>query len=346
MINNQEKLTLVTGATGFIGSHLVKYLLKKGENVRVLVRNPDKLMIFGPEQNKLDIVKGDLLKINDISTALDGVDRLYHIAGFISTLPRDKDKIYKLNYDITYNLFEECSKRNIEKIVFLSSIFALGGGGSIPVDEKVDCKLGDLNADYIRAKRMSEIYVREKISEGLPIVLVYPCFCYGPGDLNNSSSKLLVLFLNKKVPGYIKGGQNVVDVRDAAIGLYLGMERGKKGEKYIIGGKNLSYCELFALLSEITGYSHPKIKLSGRMGKFIGLINQAFSSDPKLDRQSAEIMGRYWYYDDSKSRRELGYKPRPLRETLIDSINWFCIRGSAPWPPSMKKNNTAHTTQG
>lgn len=144
------------------------------------------------------------------------------------------------------------------------------------------------------------------------------------------------------MPGYIKGGQNAVDVRDAAIGLYLGMERGKKGEKYIIGGKNLSYYELFALLSEITVSPSP---LSGRMGKFIGLINQAFSSDPKLDRQSAEIMCRYWYYDDSKSRRELGYKPRPLRKTLIDSINWLCIRGSAPWPTSMKKNDTAHTTQ-
>lgn len=333
-----SKLTLITGATGFIGSHLTKLLLEKGEKTRVIVRNPAKLKAFALDRkNHLEVVKGDLLRREDIPAALDGVDRLYHTAGFISTYPKDKEKVERLNVDITTNLFEECGKTELNKIVYLASIFALGGGNREPADEDTPYNLEGLDVAYARAKRNAELYVGDKIREGLPVVRVYPCYCYGPGDLNNSNSRLLLTYLNRKLPGYIQGGQNVMDVRDTARGLYLGMTKGKIGEKYIIGGENLSYNEIFSLLEEITGYPKPKIRISRGIGKILGHLNQKVSSSPRIDKESAELMGYYWYYNDTKARKELGHSSRPVADTLRDAIQWICSRDMAPWPPRMDK---------
>ncbi len=332
-------VTLVTGATGFIGSHLTKLLLRKGEKTRVLVRTPDKLRAFGLDKRGLEVIRGDLLKPGDVSKALDGVDRLYHIAGFISTHPEDRTRLRKLNYDITYNLFEECRERGMSQIVYLASIFALGGGGKEPVDENIPYNLNDLDVTYVKVKRKAELYVEDRIEEGLPVVRVYPCYCYGPGDINNSSSRLILSYLNRSLPGYIRGGQNVMDVRDAARGLYLGMKKGKEGEKYLVGGNNMSYELIFNLLEELTGYPKPRLRMSRGMGKLLGYLNQALSSTPAIDKEAADLMGHYWYYDDSKARKELGYSSRPVEETFRDAIYWFCTRDMAPWPAKMKKSN-------
>ncbi|MBD3413098.1 MAG: NAD-dependent epimerase/dehydratase family protein [Candidatus Aminicenantes bacterium] len=326
-------LTLVTGATGFIGSHLTKRLLEKGEQVRVLVREPAKLKASGLESKKdLEVIQGDLLRTGDISAALNGVDRLFHTAGFISTFPKDREKVRKLNYDITCNLFKQSEKRDLKKIVYLDSIFALGGGDRKPADEETAYNLDGLKVTYVKAKRRAELFVRERILRGLPVVRVYPCYCYGPGDVNISSSRLVLLYLKRSLTGYIRGGQNVMDVRDAARGLYLGMKRGKKGQKYIVGGENLSYGEIFSMLEEITGYPKPRFVMSKRTGKFFGFLNQAVSSSPFIDTEAAELMGHYWYYDDSKARQELGYSSRSTAETLRDAVEWLCTSGRAPWP--------------
>ncbi|MBN1273585.1 MAG: NAD-dependent epimerase/dehydratase family protein [Candidatus Aminicenantes bacterium] len=336
-----SNLTLVTGATGFIGSHLTRLLLEKGEKIRIFLRNPVKLKVFGlHEKDNLEVFKGDLLKPEDIPAALDGVDRLYHTAGFISTYPKDKKKVQRLNVDITTNLFETCGKIELKKIVYLASIFALGGGNREPVDEDTSYNLDGLNITYARAKRSSELYIRDKIREGLPIVRIYPCYCYGPGDLNNSNTRLLLTYLDRKLPGYIHGGQNVMDVRDAARGLYLGMTKGKIGEKYIVGGMNLSYDDIFSLLEGITGYPKPRIRMSKRTGKFMGYLNQMVSLSPIIDKDAAELMGHFWYYDDTKARKELGYSSRPVADTLREAVQWFCSRGIAPWPPGMDKSRS------
>lgn len=320
-------LTLVTGATGFIGSHLTRLLIKKGKKVRVLVRNPAKLKAFGlGRETHLEVIKGDLLVPEDISAVLDGVDNVYHAAGFISTHPKDKNKVRRLNVDITINLFNGCEKRGLKRIVYLASIFALAGGSQMPADEETPYNLGGLDVAYARAKREAELYVREKIQKGLPVVRVYPCYCYGPGDTNHSNTRLLLNYLNGPLFGYIQGGQNIMDVRDAAEGLFLGMEKGKTGEKYIIGGENLSYRKIFSLLEEATGYHKLRIRISRGLGKFLGYLNQAVSSSPVIDKEAAEVMGRYWYYDDTRARKELGYSSRPAAVTLRDAVLWLYER--------------------
>ncbi len=334
--------TLVTGATGFIGSHVARQLLDAGEKVRVLVRSLEKLRDIGLAAEKnLEVARGDLLEPATIPAALEGVSRIHHIAGFISTAPVDRKKVYGLNYDITVNLFEACKKARIEKIVYLASIFALAGPSSPkdtrPAREDSPFNLGALGVDYFKAKRKAELYAWECQRAGLPLVFSYPCFCYGPGDVYVSSSKMVLLFLKQQIPAYVPGGQNVMDVRDAARGLILSMEKGRVGEKYLLGGRNMSYDELFAALSQVTGMPAPKFKMPHGVAKFAGRAAELFSKAPAIDAQAALLMGYHWYYDDSKARRELGHASRPLEETLRDSVRWFCEKGMVRWPKGMAR---------
>ncbi|MGK5091358.1 SDR family oxidoreductase [Deltaproteobacteria bacterium TL4] len=326
-------LTLVTGATGFIGSQVVLQLLKSGASVRVLVRTPEKLADFGLQSHpELNVCRGDLLDPKTIASALEGVETIYHIAGFISTLHRDQEKIHQLNYDITKNLFDACKQHSISKIVYLASIFGLGGGTQAPVNEETPFNLNYFPVDYVQSKRKIEIYARQCAKEGLPLVFMYPGFCYGPGDVYISSSRMIELFLQRKLPAYIPGGQNAMDVRDAAQGLILGMKKGQIGERYIIGGDNKTYQELFKILSQLTHLSAPRIKLPPKVGQIVGGLMELIRKDPLIDFQSATMMGQFWYYDSSKATRELGYQTRPLQETFRDAIIWFCENGRAPWP--------------
>jgi dihydroflavonol-4-reductase len=330
-------LNLVTGATGFIGSHAVRLLLERGERVRAFARNVRLLRDSGLEGRAgLEVFEGDLLDPASLPRALEGVDALFHLAGFISTAPKDRRLIWNLNYSITRNLFEACRVERPDRIVFLGSIFGLGGGSPTPVGEDVVYDLDDCRIEYFRAKRRTELYVQDCLEAGLPIVRAYPCYCYGPGDIHISSSRLLLAFLRRRVPAYIRGGQNALDVRDAARGLVLAMDKGRLGERYILGGANLGYAELFEILSNVTGYPPPRWVISQGIGRTAGRILQAFSKDPFLDEAEAFIMSHYWFYDDSKARKELDHTSRSLSETFRHAVDWLCSRGLAPWPPGWK----------
>ncbi len=327
-------LTLVTGATGFIGSHVVAQLLERGERVRVLVRTPAKLADVGldAEAPGLEVAQGDLLEAGTIAPALDGVTHIHHIAGSISLHPEDRRRMFDLNVTTTANLFDAVEGREIERIVYLASIFALAGGGGSPAREDSPWQLEAFDVPYVQAKRVAELDTRRRAREGLPLVFAYPGFCYGPGDVYRSSSELLTGFLDGSIPAYVNGGQNAMDVRDAAAGLIAAMERGALGERYLIGGENLTFEELFALFTRITGKKGPRVKLPASLAIAIGSVAERLVSEPPLTKQMALMSSRRWYYDDSKARRELGYSSRPLEETIRDAIAWF--DGSAPARPS------------
>ncbi len=323
-----SSLTLVTGATGFIGSQLVQQLLERGERVRVLVRTPEKLRQVGldPEADGLDVASGDLLEPVTIAQALEGVERVHHIAGWITTRRGNRKRLDDLNVTTTENLFGACANSDVDRIVYLASIFALAGGGPTPVNEDAPWDLDSLAVDYVQSKRVAELNARAWAERGLPLVFVYPCFCYGPNDVYDSSSELIVSFLKRRLPLAPAGGQNAMDVRDAATGLILGMERGKIGERYLVGGENTTYVDMLQILGRITQRRAPRRKLPPTLARVSGRLAERVSKDPPLDEQGALLTERFWWYDDSKARRELGYASRPLEETLREAVAWHSER--------------------
>lgn len=323
-------VTLVTGATGFIGSHLARQLIDADERVRVLVRNPAKLAEVGLEAGSpnLEVVKGDLLDPERLSAALDGVARIHHIAGVISVKRGDRQQMFDLNVATTRNLFEAAAQAPVERIVYLASVFALAGGDPTPATEESPWLLEGFPVHYVQAKREAELYARGCVDRGLPIVFVYPTFCYGPGDVYESSSELVLGFLRGEIPAYVNGGHNAMDVRDAAAGLIRAMEAGEVGERYLLAGENLTFEELFVRLAKITGRRPPRVKLPGGVARVAGRVAERVRKDPPLTEQLALISARHWYYDDGKARRELGHTSRPLDETLRDAVGWFGERGT------------------
>lgn len=322
-------LTLVTGSTGFIGSHVVAQLLDREERVRVLVRTPSKLPEVGidPATPGLDVATGDLLQPETLPAALAGVTHVHHIAGAISTSRGDEQRMFDLNLATTRNLFEAVERASVGKIVYLASIFALSGGQPAPETEESPWLQAGLKVAYVQAKRAAELYVRDRAECGEPIVFVYPGFCYGPGDVYNSSSELLVGFLRGKVPASFRGGHNAMDVRDAAAGLIKGMERGETGERYIVGGENVSYTEFLAKLARLTGRRAPRFELPAAIARTAGRLAERVMKEPPISEQVALMTERCWYYDDGKARRELGHESRPLEQTLRAALSWWKERG-------------------
>ncbi len=320
--------TLITGATGFIGSHLLRELLARGEDVAITVRGTSsQVNLEGLGARRVEC---DLTNYKQTLAALEGVRRVYHLAGFISTAEKDKQKVYDVNYTGTANLLRACRERGVERILFLASIFALGAGeGERPADENVEYNLDWYPVHYFHAKRKAELEARRLAEQGLPIVFVYPTFCLGPGDVYVSSSEAVVSFLRGQVPAYVKSGIDVIDVRDAAHGLVLGMERGKVGERYLVTGHHTPFKELFERLARISGVPAPKVAMPKRAAIWAGKLAERFMRKPPITYQMALLMQRSWYYDGSKARREWGFRNRPLDETLRDAVAWFHEHGYA-----------------
>lgn len=320
-------LILVTGATGFIGAHLVAQLAARGDRVRLLVRSPDRLVRVGLAATDLvEVARGDLVEPASVRAALTGVSRVYHVAGLVSTDRRDRELVHRVNHDATVSLFEEIRRSSsVERTVYLASIFALGGSeGERPVDEEVDWNLADLRVPYVEAKRRAELFALRCRDDGMPLVFVYPCFCYGPGDVNRSSSRLIEMHLAGLLLASLPGGQNAMDVRDAAAGLVLGMDRGRLGERYIVGGVNATYAELGRVLAGVTGRRPPsRLRVPPALLRLAGRVAERALRDPPVDAASALLAERRWFYDDRKARRELGYDSRPLEETFRDAVEWL-----------------------
>ena len=233
------------------------------------------------------------------------------------------------NVETTRNLFTAARERPIERIVYLASIFALSGGGLRPATEDSPWLLDGFPVHYVQAKREAELFARDCAAAGMPIIFAYPTFCYGPGDVYESSSELVLGFLRGRIPAYVNGGHNAIDVRDAASGLIAAMERGVVGERYLIGGENVTFEQMFALLAKITGRHAPRVKLPASAARAIGRVADRVPPDLPLTEQIALMSSRHWYYDDAKARAELGHTSRPLEETLRDAVEWFDRRGMA-----------------
>jgi len=323
--------TLVIGATGFIGSSLVRELLKDGEEVKVLVRkNSDTRNIEGLEVEK---AYGDIRDKESVKLALKGCDTFYQTAALYAFWAPDSKVFYDINVEGTKSALNAALEQGVKKVVYTSTIAAVGYyGADNPANEDVEFNLWDTGDHYTRSKHLGEVEAKKFCEKGLPLVIVNPAVVIGVRDIKPTpSGKMIIDVVNKKMPGYIEGGINLVDVEDVARGHILAAQKGRIGERYILGNKNLSITDYFQLIGEVAGVEPPKMKLPYSLALLIGYGYQFVSSItkklPVLTAPMVRSGSRYAYFDSSKAVSELGFPQTPIKTTIEKAVNWFKENG-------------------
>ncbi|MDP2729444.1 MAG: NAD-dependent epimerase/dehydratase family protein [Dehalococcoidales bacterium] len=323
--------TLVTGATGFIGSNLVFELLKQGYEVKALVRKgSDRRNIQGLN---IEIISGDLKDKASLIRALDGCDTLFHAAAAYTFWARDPGFIYETNVQGTGNILTAALAKGIKKVVYTSSESTIGinKNGNI-LTEEVEASPRNFTGHYHRSKYLAERLALDMANKGLPIVIVNPTVPVGPRDIKPTpTGQFIVDFLNRRLPAYVECGLNVVDVGDVAKGHILALERGRIGQKYILGNRNLTFREILAILESITGIKAPGLKIPTWLALAAAHINEAVSDilgkHPRVPVAGVKTACRLRYFDGSKAVAELGLPQTAVEEAFSKAVSWFKENG-------------------
>lgn len=318
---------LVTGATGFLGTHLVERLLAaESARLRVLAR----ASVPGLEERGVEVVRGSILDESACSSALEGVEAVYHLAGKVSRNPDDGPELYKVHVQGTAILCQAAKKAGVERIVLASTsgtVAVTEDGETIP-DESFPPPLKLIGKwPYYTSKLYQEETARRECQGGPDLLIVSPSLLLGPGDKRLSSTEDVLKLLASEIPVIPPGGVNFVDVRDAAAAFESALSRGRAGERYLLGGPNWTFETFFAKLARVGGVKGPRIKLPDRIYSFAGKAVDAFyrqwDRTPPVDRVSVEMAERFWWLDPSKAERELGFEARDPYETLYETVAYI-----------------------
>jgi len=322
---------LVTGGTGFIGANVVRALLRCGDAVRVLARPESDLSNL--RGLPVDVVRGDLTDRASLRSAVRSCDRVFHVGALYSFWVRDPDLIYEVNVEGTRNLLDAAGEAGARRIVVTSSVAALAvpKKGEV-VTEETPVDLSRIVGAYKRSKYLAGQVALEAAGQGLPVVLVNPSFPVGPWDVKPTpTGRVIVDFLNRRMPAYIETGMNVVAVEDVAEGHLLAAERGRVGERYILGGENVTMRRLLELLGEVTGLPVPRVRVPYRPVLALSYANalacRATRRTPRMTPDTIRMSHHAMYYDASKARRELGFPSTPIDEALRRAVEWFTANG-------------------
>ncbi len=322
---------LVTGATGLIGSNIVRELLKDGIEVKAMVReSSDTQNIDGLD---IERVNGDIRDAESVKKALEGCDTFYQAAALYTSWMPDNKIYYDINVEGTKAALNAAMEQGIEKVVYTSSIAAVGCyGPENPATEDVEYNMWDMGNHYIRTKYLGELEAKKFCEKGLPVVIVNPAMVMGIRDIKPTPSGGMVLaVLNGEMPGYLDMGLNVVNVEDVARGHVLAAKKGRIGERYILGGENITMKEFFRLIGEIAGIKVPDRKLPYSIALVLSYVSEFASTitkKPPIIRSSMlKAPSKYMYYDCSKAINELGMPQTSARDTLEKAINWFKENG-------------------
>jgi dihydroflavonol-4-reductase len=322
-----KPIALVTGGTGFLGHHLVRQLVERGERVRVLTRGGAAEL----EELGVETVQGDVVRDLDggvpLDRALEGCETVYHLAGFVSRNPDDGQRMMRVHVDGTRRVLEASKRAGIRRVVLAST------SGTIAVSRKAEAL--DETAPYPLEivsgwpYYLSKVY-QEKLALdlaatlALDLVVVNPSLLLGPGDLRDSSTGDVKKFLRREIPVVPPGGVCFVDARDAATATIAAMERGKRGERYLLGGPNWSLEEFFGRLERLSKVRRPRLKLPEKLqvraAGFLAHAYRAFDKTPPIEKIDVEMSQVWWWCDSSKAQRELSFDPRDPSETLDDTI--------------------------
>jgi dihydroflavonol-4-reductase len=325
-------LTLVTGATGYLGVDLVQALRGQGRQVRALVRSDAGAARLA--DTGVEIVRGDVTDADSLPSAFEGVARVFHLAGVVGHRARDDERLRAVNVDGARNVLAVCRSAGVERVVFTSSVAAMGPAATPghPRDEgawMLDGDDGRADFRYARTKAAGEQVALDAAADGLDVVVVNPGFVIGPGDVHRVSSWAVEEYLRGNLRFTIDGGLSYVDGRDVVAGHLLAEQRGVSGQRYIMTNEegNLSHRDFFARVARATGRKRHQLHLP--KGVLLPLLRAgtALRLPLPLDADELASSSRWWFYTAGKARSELGFETRPLDETIRDTADWLAADG-------------------
>ena len=324
---------LVTGGTGFIGANLVRELLKDGTSVRVLVRpSSDRGALEGCD---VEFVEGDLLDPGSLRRAMVGTRIVYHVAADYRLWARDPEALYRTNVEGTRQLLAAAAEAGVVRVVYTSTVGTLGiPTEGRPGNEATPVSLADMVGPYKRSKFLAERVAEEWARRGLPVVIVNPSAPVGAWDVKPTpTGRMIVDFLQGKMFASLDTGLNLVHVTDVARGHILAAERGRVGEKYILGNRNLSLTEIFRMLAGIAGLAAPRFRVPYPVAWLAAASMEGWArvagGEPRVPLTAVRMARKRMYFEASKAVQELGLSQTPVEEALRDAVEWFVARGYA-----------------
>jgi len=338
-----EEFTFVTGATGFIGSHVVRQLLQRGDRVRILARNSSRKSNI--EALGCEIVIGDLKDPNSLLRCVQGCRFCYHVAADYRLWAKNPQEIYDNNVGGTRYLLSACCEAGVEKVVYTSSVGAIGiRKDGLPANEDTPVKLDDMIGHYKRSKFMAEQVALEFAASGLPVTIVNPTTPIGTGDIKPTpTGKIILETIKGHMPAYVETGLNLVGVEDVARGHLLGETKGRIGERYILGGENWSLEEILEAVAEICGRRTPRVRIPWIFALVAGyvenfLIGTLLRREPFIPLEGVRMSRYKMYISSEKARKELGYNPAPVEKALREAVDYFRYE----WQPDSAQDRVSN----
>ena len=324
------KPALVTGASGFLGWHVARILLERGYAVRALVRP-------GSRVNGLDVevATGDLRDPASLERAAAGCGLVFHVAADYRLWAANPDDLYRSNVEGTRNLLQAARNAGVERVVYTSTVGCIGIPSGGIGDEDTPVALADMVGHYKRSKFLAEEVALEAARGGLPVVIVNPTAPVGDHDVKPTpTGQIVVDFLKGGMPAFIDTGLNVVDARDCAQGHLLACERGRPGERYILGSENLTLAEILGTLARLAGRKAPTVRLPYAVAYAAGVCSTAWATlsgrPPRVPLEGVRMARKRMWVTHEKARRELGFNPAPAEAALAHAVEWFTAPANAP----------------
>ncbi len=325
-------LAFITGATGFVGSHVARVLAEQGADLRLLIRSSSNTKNIAAL--KADRVLGDLRDAASLEKAMAGCEVVFHVAADYRLWVRDPDQMYRSNVEGTRAILEAARKNRVRRVVYTSSVATMGfSSNGHSADEDSPVSLEKMIGPYKRSKFLAEQVAREAGQSGMEVVIVNPSTPIGEQDIKPTpTGRIVVDFLKKKFPAYVDTGLNLVDVDECARGHVAALEKGRSGERYILGGENLTLKQILDKLAAITGLPSPRVRVPYVMALATGVVDEVvmghiFRREPRATIDAVRMGRKKMFVSSAKAELELGWKTVPVDGALKRAVDWFRANG-------------------